>query len=315
MFLVQSYIFSVARVHLSLYEQRLLLKIVEHAQLACGGELIKKRMKALSTADFENVEIKVSVADILGSNSNHYEQVIKAARTLETRIMEYYSSERAEYFCTPIIYNCLVRKSSGIIRFFVARRVFDAILDFSRGFSRYDYEVALKCQSAYACRLYILLCAQTNRIVISMQKLREMFCLQDRYKLNADFIKRVIDPAKKQLDEMGVSSFEYDLVKENGKITSIGFKPIKRVPDSQVEASLQAKLSVSALVSHQLQLLLINDAHFTYRELAANKKLLHDFSLLPESLSIALDIINRAINKNKRKGWIINAMKYEVSKE
>ena len=50
---------------------------------------------------------------------------------------------------------------------------------------------------------------QTTPLTFTFTKLKEMFQLTDKYPRTPDFIKRVIEPAKRELDEKSPFSFEY----------------------------------------------------------------------------------------------------------
>lgn len=90
--IVQSFIYSVARVKLSLYEQRILLKVIEHAQVVLKGKLIKNMLFRMQH-DLDNVKIELPVRYVLSDHSSHYEQVKEAARSLMSRKFEFWDTE------------------------------------------------------------------------------------------------------------------------------------------------------------------------------------------------------------------------------
>lgn len=70
-------------------------------------------------------------------------------------------------------------------------------------------------------RFYEPLSGQTKPLFVSLEGpdgLRERFCLQNKYKLTADFRRYVIDVAKKELDESSPYSFVTEEEKEGKKV-------------------------------------------------------------------------------------------------
>lgn len=310
MHLVQSYIFSVSRVKLSTLEQRILFKIVADAQVMAKDGLAAK--KGRYEGDIDNVRCVVPLRDIISSKSSATGQVIEAIKSLEHRIMSYFDSAQNAWNLTPIIYNARYVVGSSQVTFYVSSTVLRAMLDFTKGFRQYDYDIVMSLSSAYAMRLYVLMAHSKDPITWSIPAIRKMFCLDDDYKQTRDLIKRVIETSKKLLDQKGCNTFEYRVNKKGRKIESLTFYPIKK--EDIPEETLQSKVAVSLLISKQVYLILIHNASFTYQELSRNKKTLLEFQKLPECISILIDIINRSMTKAKPKGYIIAAMKSEILK-
>lgn len=308
--LVQSFIYSISRVPLSLYEQRLLLKVVEHAQIRLKGLLIKDHLERISH-DFDNVQIIVPIRELLDEGNQHYSHVHKAAVSLCSRNFGFYNSESRTWFNTPVIYNVEHRDGSGLIKFYVSRVLFDIILDFSKGYRQFNLKTALSIPSPYASRLYSLMCGQEYPIAFSIKQLKEMFGVTEKYKQTADFIKKVIEPSKKILDAQGCTSFTYSRKKEGIKVTGILFFPVKR--EEGEKSRLIAKTSVGWFLSKELRYYLVTQAHFSMRELGAHKELLEEFCKLPDAVAKIMAIYDRFLAGNKNKGYIIAAMRSAVA--
>lgn len=308
--LIQSFIYSITNVRLSLYEQRILLKVVEHAQIRVKGLLMKDNLIRLQH-DFDNVLITIPIKELLDEGNQHYNHVREASKALCKRSFEFYNSESRTWFATPVIYNVNHKERSGLISFYVSRVLFDVILDFSKGYRQYNLRTALEIPSPYASRLYALMCGQSRPLQLSVDSLKKMFGVQDKYSQTADFIKKVIEPSRKILDERNCTSFTYSRVKEGVKVVALLFFPVQR--DEQTEAQKQAKISVGWYLSKEMRLYLIQYAHFTVRELGAHKELLEEFSKLPESVSVLMAIMDRFQSGGKSKGYIISAMRSEVA--
>lgn len=311
--LIQSYIFSVCRSSLSLYEQRIILRIVEHAQVMFKEQTMKEIVGSRISVN-DNIKITLTLRDVMSSNdtSKHYDYVRAALVSLMSRKVDFWDTDRKIWYGSPVIYNCTIVKASGQATFYVSRMFLCALLDFTKGYSQYSLEVALSLKSPYSVRLYMLLCNQRHTVEFTIDQLRRMLCPEGAaYQQSADFIKRIIQPAKNELDKVGCNSF--DFTKKCGsynRTTALMFHPIKREVSDD---TLRSKVSVSRIVDRHLWIILTSEAGFSYRELSAHKKLWEAFQKCPDSLSICLDIINRARAAGKTKGWIIQAIRSECA--
>ena len=187
-----------------------------------------------------------------------------------------------------------------------------ALLDFTKGYCQYDLQIALSLKSPYSVRLFMLLCNQSHPIEFSIDQLKLMLCQDaDAYQQSADFIKRVIEPSRKELDAKGCNSFTISKVTgAYNKTVALMFHPVKRTKAD----TLRAQVSTARIIDRHLWIILSSQAGFSYRELSAHKKLWEDFQKVPDCLSIALDIVARARAANKKKGWIIQAIRAETEK-
>lgn len=308
--LIQSFIYSITNVRLSLYEQRILLKVVEHAQARVKGILIKDHLERLNH-DFDNVRMDIPIKELLDEGNQHYNHVRMAVKGLCKREFEFYNSESKTWFCTPVIFNANHVERSGLITFYVSRVLFDVILDFSKGYRQYNLRTALEIPSPYASRLYALMCGQQRPLQLSVSNLKKMFGVADKYAQTADFIKKVIEPSRKLLDARGCTSFTYSRVKDGVKVVALLFFPVVR--EEPTPAQKQAKMSVGWYLSKEMRLLLIQRAHFTLRELGAHKELLEEFAKVPDAIGVLLTIVERMISGAKSKGYVIQAMRSEVA--
>lgn len=308
--LIQSFVYSAARAKLSVYEQRIMMKIAEHAQSIVKGVVIKNNLEQWQHS-FDNVFFSLKVKDILTDGSQHYEYVYGAVRNLQQRQVEFLSNDGKTWFCTPILYNAKMVKGSGTVQFYVSRTVFDVILDFSKGFRKYDLEVAFSIQSPFAARMYVLVNGSKRPLTFGVELLKKMFGVAEKYDQTADFIKKVIVPAQKYLDDLGANSFTFSRQFSGRKVTAITFFPVVRVDESK--KTQLAKTSVTWIMPKEIKILLMQFAGFTIKELGGHKQMIEDFSHLPGCYQILQEIISRAKNRGKEKGYIISAMRSEIA--
>lgn len=176
----------------------------------------------------------------------------------------------------------------------------------------------MQFESVYAMRFYELLSGQTKPITYSIDNLKIMFQIQDKYKLTADFFRYVIEPAKKELDKSSPYSFEYKPVKTGRKITAIKFYPVYQPQnrDMRIEAK---KLKKNTSLRWDLDIMIINYLKENYifsedeiqnnRELFVSAQNSSTFDLL---YFLSEQKVN-ARNKANPKGWIINAIKKQLA--
>ena len=232
---VQSHIFTTAIYDFNVYEKRVLYNLVKLAQSQIEGVRLSDSMYKIDHAYKEFVMIELPMSDFLtdGDDKNHTR--IKAAlKSLHQKTFTY--SDAGVWECFSIIANPKIRLRSSKVSFIVDSRVWDVLLDFSRGFSRYDLRVAFSLDSSYAMRMYELLAGQKDPIIYSIDSLRKEFKLEDKYTLTKDFIRRVIESAKSELDEKSPITFTYTPIKEGKKFTRILFYPKKQIEKEPKDA-------------------------------------------------------------------------------
>lgn len=311
--LVQSYIFSVCRTSLSLYEQRIVLRIVEFAQTMLADVTMRDVVGSQMAVD-DNVKVSLSLRDIMcdGDKAKHYEYVREAFASLLSRKVEFWDADKKVWYGSSVIYNCSIVKASGKASFYVSRVFLCALLDFTKGYCQYDLQIALSLKSPYSVRLFMLLCNQSHPVEFSIDQLKRMLCQDtDAYQQSADFIKRVVEPSRRELDAKGCNSFTVTKISgAYNKTVALMFHPVKRAKTD----ALRAQVSTARIIDRHLWIILSSQAGFSYRELSAHKKLWESFQKVPDCLSIALDIVGRARAANKTKGWIIQAIRAETEK-
>ena len=82
----------------------------------------------------------------------------------------------------------------------------------------------MEFESVYAMRFYELLSGQKNPLTYTIGQLKDMFKISDKYKLVSDFMRKVIEVAKKRTWKSPYS-FEYKINKSGRKFHSITFIP------------------------------------------------------------------------------------------
>lgn len=309
--LTQSFLLSVTRVRLSLYEQRILTKIVEHAQSRLEG-LPLKHMQCKIPHDFTQEKITLPIRYILNEGDKHYNYVYDACKALMSRKFEFYDPDTRNFYATTIISDVRHQFKKGYITFHVSSILFDVLFDFSKGYKSYDLEVALTLPSPYAVRMYVLLNNQDAPLYWSVEKLKAMFGVADKYKQTADFIKKIIEPSRKALIELGANSFTYSRIMDGQRVSGLRFFPVKSLKKEQnYYGDLTKEQIVQAVAVRQY---LATYAGFIPKELDIQKRVIQKFAQVPDCISMLQQIDHRAKKKDAAKGYYIAAMK-DVAKD
>lgn len=315
---VQSYNSILLKCNFSIYELRILLAIVRRAQPLYQGHLYSDVFKNGICTDGLNMNFSIPLSDMLLNKSHNYGPLKAAILRMEKEWhVQYYDNRKKAWFASSMIYNVQLYETKGIFKFSCPKWLIDYIADFRNGGYRvYDYEHALELRNPNTARLYMLFSNDNTKIhYISIDDLKSMFGLENKYKRADSFIKRVIEPAKKQLEEKGYNGFSYDIVRENpdrkrSPIIGINFYPVKR-EKRNIE---QERMEIFETIPEVLKNYLSYQVGFTYAEIAHNRKTIADFCKLDAWQDKFSEIIDRTRRKRRNHGYIINSFKKEILK-
>ena len=187
-------------------------------------------------------------------------------------------------------------------------------LDFSRGFSRYDLEIAFSLESAYSMRFYEMLAGQEDPITYSIDALRKQFCLEDKYAMTKDFIRRVVEPAMKELDSKSPISFTYTPLKEGRKIAKLMFFPVRHEENQRADLYLKKTVRKYGYAGQ-----LSKDEYRFLREIGFTESgIKNNFALFMECQKQLDFIYELALIKGKSRtkknpcGWCIKTLKGKI---
>lgn len=323
---VESYIFSTVRHDFGIYSERLLLRLVELAQREIKGLDFKggTSLGKVKVGEWGDAEITIPVKDVLsGEDDKNYAKAKEAVRNLMGKFLEYEDDKK--YRATHILNDVDVDKVSGKMIIQVNRNIWNAMLDFSKGFRKYELETAVKLHGKYSLRIYKLVSKQTEPISYTIADLRQMWGLVDKYKKVDDFIKNTIAVAKKELDAVSPYSFEYALTaaksadankgrKGRPAITSVTFFP-KRLTRNDSSDAVRRMVDPSMMLDRELTQMLKNKFDFDWAGIKANITLF-DYAQKEFDLLLFLDrIAPKALRAENPQGYVINAIKKHMKEE
>lgn len=210
--IIQSQVLTAAKYDFSVYEKRIMYRILEHLQNELKGISLTERC-IINEDLFGDRRFIMPISEFLtGEGDKNHRRVKQALIDLRNKGFEYEDESIWEYL--GIIERPLVEKYKESVEFTVTPKLYECFLNFAKGYKQYEINTVFQFESIYAMRFYELLAGQKSKISYSILKLKEMFMLEDKYSRPSDFIKRVVDVAKKELDKKSPYSFIYKTNKD-----------------------------------------------------------------------------------------------------
>lgn len=313
---LQGYDLTTAKYKTNLYQKRMMLAIVSAAQAKLEGEKhIAGRQFKIEEGEFPTIIVPVELILQNDESSNIY-AVRKAAIDFVGRTIEYMDVDKNWVVFSPII-SVMMPHYGGMIHLHVHKLFWEAILDYRSGYRKFDVSKALSLKSVYAIRFYEIISGKKDPITYSLNELKTMFAIKDKYKLTADFVRYVIEPAKKELDLAAPYSFDYMPVKNGRKIVAFTFTPIhypQREDKKAEERDLLRKVNLSwDIRDRNIRKYLIESIGFTETEIKNNIEVFRRAAeLLPDCLKELAILKGKSRDKKNPKGWIIRSLEGKV---
>jgi plasmid replication initiation protein len=296
-------------------------RLVEMMQFQLSGKKLNQRYH-IEKDLFDLYHVEIPLKAFLQNEKDTHHNRAKAALIRLTEKVLYYEDENI-WKAIPLIVLPQIRKNEGTCTFRLHEDIYNALLNFSKGFKKYELLTAMQFESVYAMRLYELLSKQRTPLIYSVKELKAMFGIENKYKLVADFIKRVIDPAKKELDGKSPYSFEYKPLKTGRQITSIKFYPkyiAKNEDETFIELAQKELISkhvtVGMFIDRPIRNYLKDFYGFSDRELKNNLELLREAQAdIPDLLLFLSHVKAKANRATNAKGYVINAIKKRLKQD
>ena len=151
--------------------------------------------------EFENMRVKIpkSALSEIG-DEDHTKEARQALRNLRNKTIEFEDEEGNWLYCGFINQAKYIAKEK-VYEVEVSRDLMPYLVELSRHYTEYSLLVAISLKSTYSQRFYELCCQYRNmgKFGKTIDQLRTMFMLEDKYPLLPLFKKRVIEVAQKEL--------------------------------------------------------------------------------------------------------------------
>jgi hypothetical protein len=316
---LQSYVLTTAKYDFSVYEKRIIYQLVDMAQREIEGLKFRQGedCRKIEHDLFGYADIEMPLSAILASETDKNHKLAKDALTrLSQKYLIYEDDEIWEKI--NIVLSPKIHKFKSIVKFKLEPKIWDCMLNFSKGFRKYELKTAMLFESQYTMRFYELLSGQDSPLSYSIEDLKDMFQIQGKYKQVNDFLRFVIEPAQKELQEKSPYSFEYKVNKTGRKFSSITFYPVYHPDnrDSDLEKKeLQKQISPSWDLPKNVLDYLKHGFDFTTMEIKQNIDLFKKANKELENFIFFMSQVKPRANRAKNpKGYLINAIKKELNK-
>lgn len=182
---------------------------------------IKKKERREKNNEF-HIDIS-QIAEGKGKKITNYEAIKEATKKLISRVYEVY--EKKSYVQVSLLSSARYTEQTGVIKLRIDDEMMPYLMELGNGFTMFSLKCALNLKSIYAQRLYELLSRwkDTGVFRITVDKFRQMFKLEDKYKGYTMMKKKVLDKAKEEVNEKTDILFTYQEQKLGRKVHEIIF--------------------------------------------------------------------------------------------
>ncbi|MBR1434050.1 MAG: replication initiation protein [Bacteroidales bacterium] len=337
---VESYIFTTSRRDLSIYSERLLLRVVEIAQRQVQGLHFRggQDIGQVSIGTLGEVELEIPIRNLLSPGDTNYTQAKTAIMELMRNpyfverpklkngqpVYDADGVQQFEFFGHQLLNDCKVNVKPGVAQIVVNKTTWEAVLDFSKGFRKFDINAAMMLQKTSSARLFRLVSNQSSPLTYSIEELKQMWGLVGRYKKASDFVRGVIAEAKAELDAKAPWSFEY-VTNCNGSaevnagrrgrraITSVTFFPVRKITNMSTGAVIKQLDSPKSTLGQDLYELLLNKFGFTHQGIKNNLMLFATAKKAGlELYDFLYSIAPKALHATNPQGYVVNSVERKL---
>lgn len=290
----QSYIFTTAKYDFSVYEKRILYRQIEIEQALLNNDVLKNAIK-VDTNLWGDKKYTIPISLLLnGEEDKNHKRIKDAFESLRIKRIEYEDEET--YSCFGVVSSYEIRKRDKFVSWVSHSKIVEAVMDFTKGWRKYELKIAMQFESAYAMRFYELISNKKNHISYSIAEIEKMFKLENKYRtpsgnLNISNLKKyIIEKAKTELDKCSPFTFDYFISKDKKIITLI---PIyqEQFADTALKTVHieQENKNLNDILTEREKAVLIDEFGFTEQGLLNNYTLFKDCKdTLPPNYSFFL---------------------------
>ena len=319
-----SYIFSTSSRSLSKYGERLLMEVISVAQeytidAALGinklnfGEMYKEKfaiidipIKNLLNADDTTNYTKAKEAAV---------ELMKIYHTVEAPVLDENGNQKTYKDGSPqyqfasfhLLDKVLVNQKPGIVSVKLGEETWAQVLDMGKGYTRYNLLTAKSLNDVVAIRLFQILSNSSVPLTFSIERIKGIFGLQEKYVNNpTGFIRRVIEPAEQEIREKCpievVHELKYDETSKKGRPAIVGITFIKKEKPTIIKKPLEA-------LDPKLLNMLVKTFGFDERGIRSNLNLFLDLiSDGTDVIGFLESIAGKASQANSPQAYVIKSL-------
>jgi len=311
--LLQSYVLTTAKYDFSVYEKRIIYRIIEMLQQHTEGKKLNKKY-IIDVDLFGDAHLTIPISAFLkDERDKHYTEIKKALSSLENKRLTY--EDEKTWQIIRLIEKPKINKYESFVNFRLDSMIYHAFLDFSKGYRKYELKTAMQFDSVYAMRFYELISGQKTPICYSIEQLKEMFQISGKYQRVNDLKKYVLDIAKRELDKCSPYTFSYEMNKIGRSFTSVTLYP-KYQPqfrdDSLEKHELQKQISILWDLPKKVTDYLIHNFEFTKDGIKNNMEIFKQANEELDLISFLAAIKGKVRTSKNPQGYIIGALKKQL---
>ena len=291
--------------------------------LAKAQSVLKLYNKDLSDINMEFAldvaRIKLPVRYLLAPTDHNYNNATKGF-TLANKTLDYERGGRV-FKLNIIAFPELVKENGKpYVTFLLHKDIWHALLNFGKGFRVISLNAYLSLSSTYSLVMYILVSNQRQPIVWRTDKLKQALGLADNKSVanNNNFFRRVLDPARTELNEKCPTTFDYTAARSGrgggyNEITIIPRLSAPVTPPSADHAKDELIARQRLRLDDDVIMYLTENFSMEPHEIEQVEKITQakrmDKLQLLDKLSQVKEIYHRTKRIKNVKGYIINTLK------
>ncbi len=232
--LMQPIAVTMMRHDYSLIQIRILVSIVEFMQTKLKKLLNQQRMEPMIFSDTEldndgRLEVK-TLFKSLAVDPNHYPQLRQSLKMLATIPVEipYKTADGRTYLKVTNLCDVYIPEDPRIYEKYallkIDRSVAERLVGLDFGYHYLGKQIVFACHNRYSQRIYMFIESWKDKGYrkINTLEFRKMLRLESNYKKFTDFTRRVLEPAKEELQTMAKNGFcdcyfDYEKVYNQGQ--------------------------------------------------------------------------------------------------
>lgn len=211
----------------NIYEMRIFGWTIAKAQSVL--KLYNKDLSAINIEHAMNLtRVTIPTRYLLQDTDNNYDAV-KKGFSLASKTVTYEKDGRY-YHLNIIAFPEVIKEGRhSLVSFVIHNQLWHALLDFSKGYRLFNLPTMLRLTSRYAIIAYLLISQQKEPKTYGIGRLRQLLgCNNNKsYERGSNFVNRVLEPARQQLNASAPYTFDYSITMEgrSHKMTEVIITP------------------------------------------------------------------------------------------
>lgn len=315
-----------ARHDFTLTENKILMTLLYLADKYTASGEFSSEYGSISNTEGGKI-ITLPIKTILGNDfkpddpSKNYKHIISAMESFSHKHISFRNDETEEWKAMPPFALIQKKAGSGDITVLIIDSVWRFITGIAGGYTSLRIDNILFMKSKYTVRMHQIVEGMIRPMTYKIETLKEMFMLEEKYSKTSHFLKKVLDVAKNELDELNLSSFNYNtksIVKKRKKgvqpITHVVLIPqFQEVMDDHAVRRIVRSKGLTAIMTEEELTALLNIG-FRPEEIQANAPAFYNFARF-FNISMEIKFLKASAegdNIENPKGYIISEIKRMV---